>query len=334
VFTPFTTTGIGSLPHRNPEEACRLVLDTCDIPFWPQLPNMSFKESMVPQYSEGLPCIKVDEQRETIWIEKDDSDEIMKFYETCSEDCTVAISEDYAKGLYAFLKTISNKHFQMLKGHITGPLTFTLGLKDSEKRFVYFNEELREICLMLLKAKIRWQVEALKPYAGRVIIFIDEPILTALGSSSYLGVDPHESLRLLRETSDAIEHAGGIPGIHCCSNADWTLVINSNVRIINFDAYEYINTIMIYPEEFTRFLQGGGYLAWGIVPTTDSIKDVNLDLIKRHFESSIERLSKILPSTLLLSQILLTPSCGAGSLSVEEAVKVFHILRALKESMV
>jgi len=91
---------------------------------------------------------------------------------------------------------------------------------------------------------------------------------------------------------------------------------------------------MIYPEEFTRFLQGGGYLAWGIVPTTDSIKDVNLDLIKRHFESSIERLSKIVPSTLLLSQILLTPSCGAGSRSIEEAVKVFHTLRALKESMV
>jgi len=334
VFTPFTTTGIGSLPHRDPEEACRLVLDTCDIPFWPQLPNMSFKESMVPQYSEGLPCIKVDEQRKTIWIEKDTCDEIMKFYETCSEDSTVAISEDYARGLYAFLKTIRDKHFQMLKGHITGPLTFTLGLKDSGKKLIYFNEELREISLMLLKAKIRWQVEALKPYAGRVIIFIDEPILTALGSSSYLGVDPDESLRLLRETSDAIERAGGIPGIHCCSNADWPLVIKSDVRIINFDAYEYIDTIMIYPEEFTRFLQGGGYLAWGIVPTTESIKDVNLDLIKRHFESSIERLSKIVPSTLLLSQILLTPSCGAGSLSVEEAVKVFHTLRALKESMV
>jgi len=333
MLTPFTTTGIGSLPHRDPEEACRLVLDTCDIPFWPQLPNLSFKESMVSQYSEGLPCIRVDEQKETVWIEKN-NDEIMKFYETCSEDCTIAVSEKYANGLFAFLKTIDKKQFQVLKGHVTGPLTFSLGLKDSEKRFVYFDEELREICLMLLKAKIRWQVQLLKSYAEQVIIFIDEPILTALGSSSYLGVDPLESLRLLKETSEAIENAQGISGIHCCSNADWSLVINSNVRIINFDAYDYIETIMIYPEEFKRFLQGGGYLAWGIVPTTDAIKDVNLDLIKRHFESGIERLSKLVPSTLLLSQILLTPSCGAGSRSIEEAVKVFQILRALKESMV
>lgn len=333
MLTPFLTTGIGSLPHSDPEEACRLVLDMCDIPFWPQLPKISFRESMIPQYSEGLPCIKLDEYRETAWIEKDSSDELMKFYETYSDDFKVPISEDYAKGLYTFMRIINNKHFQFLKGHITGPLTFTLGLKDSGNRLVYFDEELREISLMLLKAKIRWQLEVLKSYAGSVIIFIDEPILSALGSTSYLGVDSHESLRLLKETSDAIEHAGGISGIHCCSNADWPLVINSNVKIISFDAYEYIKTIMIYPEAFTQFLQGGGYLAWGIVPTTDSIKEENLDSIKRHFESSIEKLSKLIPSTLLLSQILLTPSCGAGTRSTEEAVKVFRLLRAFKESI-
>jgi len=333
MFTPFTTTGIGSLPHSDPEEACRLVLDTCDIPFWPQLPNMSFKESMIPQYSEGLPCLKVDEKREAVWIDKDSDDELMKFYETCSEDCKIAISEDYAKGLYAFMRIICNKKFHSLKGQITGPLTFTLGLKDAHNRFVYFDEELREICLMLLKAKIKWQVDILKSCAGHVIIFIDEPILSALGSTSYLGVDPNEALRLLRETSHAIEQAGGIPGIHCCGNADWPLVINSNIKIISFDAYEYIETLMIYPEEFHRFLHGGGYLAWGIVPTTDPIKHVTIDLLKEHFESSMEKLSKLVPSTLLLSRILLTPSCGTGSRSIEEAVSVFQTLKALKESM-
>jgi len=334
VFAPFTTTGIGSLPHRDPEEACRLVLDTCDIPFWPQLPNMSFKESMILQYSEGLPCLRIDEKRETVWIDKDRSDELMKFYETCVEDCTIPMSEDYAKGLYAFMRIIGNKKHLSLKGHITGPLTFTLGLKDAHKRFVYFDEELREICLMLLKAKIKWQLDILKSYTGRVIIFIDEPILSALGSTGYLGVDPHESLRLLRETSHAIVQAGGIPGIHCCGNADWSLVINSNIKIISFDAHEYIETIMIYPEELHRFLHDGGYLAWGIVPTTDAIKHVTIDLLRKHFEASMEKLSKLVPSTLLLSRILLTPSCGAGSRSIEEAVKVFQTLKALKESMV
>lgn len=333
MFMPFMTTGIGSLPHTDPVEACRLVLETFDIPFWPQLPKLSFHESMIPQYSEGIPFVKIDEHRETIWIERDDSDALTRFYETYSEDWKVAISEDYAKGLHTFIKFIKNKKFKFLKGQITGPLTFTLGLKDFEGRPVYFDGELREISLMVLKAKIRWQIEMLKPYAEHIIIFVDEPILSALGSTSYIGVDPEESLRLLRETSDAIKHAGGIPGIHCCSKADWPLVIHSGTNIISFDAYGYIETISMYPAEFTGFLEGGGYLAWGIIPTTDSIREENLDSIKKRFDTNMEKLSKSIPLDLLRSQILLTPSCGTGSMNIENTLKVFKILIQLKEKV-
>ncbi len=331
MFMPFMTTGIGSLPHTDSIEACRLVLETFDIPFWPQLPKLSFHESMISQFSEGIPFIKIDEKRETIRIERNASDALTRFYETYSEDLKVAISEDYAKGLHTFIKFIKNKKFKFLKGQITGPLTFTLGLKGSEGRSVYFDEELREISLMVLKATIRWQIEMLKPYAEHIIIFVDEPILSALGSTSYIGVDPEEALRLLKETSDAIKQAGGIPGIHCCDKADWPLVIHSGTNIISFDAYGYIETVSIYPEEFTKFLRDGGYLAWGIVPTTDVIREENTDSIKRRFDTGLEKLSKSIPSTLLLSQILLTPSCGTGSRSVEEAVKVFKILVELKK---
>jgi hypothetical protein len=333
MFTPFMTTGIGSLPHTDSEEACRLVLETFDMPFWPQLPILSFRESMIAQFSEGIPSIKIDEQRETLCIEKNSSDALMKFYDTYSEDLQIAISEGFARGLYTFLRMISNRHFTSLKGQITGPLTFTLGLKDSAKRLIYFDEELREISLMLLKAKIRWQIEILKPYAEKIIIFIDEPILSALGSTSYMGVNPEEALRLLRETSETIKHAGGIPGIHCCSKADWPLVINSGVKIISFDAYDYIDSIAMYPEEFTGFLMNDGYLAWGIVPTTDSIVEENSDSIKRRFYISMEKLSKSIPASLLQSHILLTPSCGTGSRSIEETIKVFQLLVGLKESL-
>jgi methionine synthase II (cobalamin-independent) len=331
MFTPFITTGIGSLPHTDPEEACRLVFEIFDMPFWPQLPKLSFHESMITQFSEGIPFIKIDRQRENIWIERDDSDALTRFYETYSEDWKSLISEDYAKGLYTFIKIIKNSHFKFLKGQITGPLTFSLGLKDAKGRPVYFDEELREISLMALKAKIRWQLEILKPYAEHIIIFIDEPILSALGSTSYMGVNPEEAMRLLRETSETIKHAGGVPGIHCCGKADWPLVIKSEVRIISFDAYDYIDSIAMYPEEFTGFLKNDGYLAWGIVPTTDSIIEENSDSIKRRFDISIERLSKSIPESLLLSQILLTPSCGTGSRSIEETIKVFRLLVELKK---
>jgi len=333
MLKPFSTTGIGSLPSIDPEEACRLVLDTFDIPFWPQLPKLSFHESMIPQFSEDMPAIKIDAQRGSMWIEKDIGDTLTGFYETYSEGWRSAISEGYAKGLYTMIRLLRDKALNALKGQITGPLTFTLGLKDSEGRPVYFNEELREISLMLLKAKIRWQMDMLKPFAEHIVLFIDEPILSALGSTSYLGVEPQEALRLLKETADAIKHAGGIPGVHCCGNADWPMVIKSGTDIISFDAYGYIETISLYPAEFTEFLQGGGYLAWGIVPTTESIREENTDSIKKRFYKGSEILSKSIPTDLLLSRILLTPSCGAGSRSIEETLKIFQLLKSLKEAV-
>lgn len=333
MFTPFATTGIGSLPHKDAEEACRLVLDTFDIPFWPQLPKLSFRESMISQFSEGMPSIRIDDQRERIWVEKGRSDDLTDFYKTYSEDWGSSISERYAKGLYIFAGLLKDKKSYVLKGQITGPLTFTLGLKDSEGKPIYFDEELREISLMLLKAKVRWQMDFLRPYAENIILFIDEPILSALGSTSYLGVKPEETRRLLKDVADAIKYAGGIPGIHCCGKADWSVVVKSGIDIISFDAYGYVDTVSIYPSEFTEFLKDGGYLAWGIVPTTDSIKEETTDSLKKRFQEGLERLSKSIPEDLLLSRILLTPSCGTGSRSIEETLKIFQLLKSLKEAV-
>lgn len=333
MLKPFTTTGIGSLPHTDAREACRLVLETFDIPFWPQLPQLSFRESMIPQFSEALPFIKIDDERKNIRVERNGSDALTQFYETYSEDWIAPISEDYAKGFHTFIELIRNKKYHSIKGQVTGPLTFTLGLKDQKGRPIYFDEELREISLMLLKAKTKWQLEVLKTYADEVLIFVDEPILSALGSTSYLGVEPQEAMRLLKELSDSIKLAGGISGTHCCGKADWPLVTGSGTTIVSFDAYEYAESISLYPEDFTEFLKADGYLAWGIIPTTEVIREESLDSLKRRFDTTLGRLSKSVPEALLLSRILLTPSCGTGSRSIEETVKVFQLLKALKESL-
>jgi methionine synthase II (cobalamin-independent) len=331
MFRPFSTTGIGSLPHLDADEACGLVLRGFDIPFWPQLPKVSFLESMIPQFSEGMPFVRINRERETIFVRRDESDELERFYEGYQEESRIAISEDYARGFYCYLRAVRTRHFGALKGQITGPLTFTLGIKDSEGRLLYFDEELRQISLMLLQAKARWQIDQLKHFADEVIIFIDEPILSAIGSTAYLGVSAEETLRLLKEMADAIKGSGGIPGIHCCGNADWPLVIESGVQILNFDAYNYFDNFLIFHEEVTKFLEGGGYLAWGIIPTTDDIAKESPETIIDVFQERLDALSKQVPRNTLLSRSLLTPSCGAGSRTISEAVKVLQLLIRLKE---
>ncbi len=327
-----STTGIGSLPHLDPDEACRLVFETFDIPFWPQLPRLSFLEWMIPQYSEGMPFINIDTASENIFINRNDSDELERFYETCSDECRIAMSDDYARGLHAFLKMIKGRRFKVLKGQITGPLTFTLGLKDREGRFVFFDEELRQISIMLLQAKARWQIDQLKPHCEEVIIFMDEPIFSAIGGSAYLGVSREETLRLLSETASAIGNAGGIPGVHCCGSSDWSLVMKSGARILNFDAYSYFENLAMYHEELGAFLESGGYLAWGIVPTTGEIGKETPESLVARFDSGLKSMSKHIPKDLLLSRTILTPSCGTGSRGLEETIRIFQSLMRVKEA--
>ncbi len=333
MFEPFTTTGIGSLPHRSVLDSCGLVLSSFDIPFWPQLPALSFREFMIPQYAEGLPFLRIDPEKQMIWVERSSSDELDRFYESCTPDSRIAISEDHAHGLHALLRMIKGKRFAYLKGHVTGPLTFSLGLKDETGKSVYYDEEYREVSLMLLQAKTRWQMDLLGQHAEKVVIFIDEPILSALGSSGYLGVGTDETLRLLGEMTGTIRAGGGLSGIHCCGNADWPLVMQSGADIVNFDAFDYLDTLALYHEQCRAFLQKGGYFAWGIVPTSDSIADVGIDSLRERLSSGIEKMAAHIPRDLLLSRILLTPSCGAGSRSIEEAVKIFQLLMRLKEEM-
>jgi hypothetical protein len=333
-ISPFSTTGIGSTPHTSPLDACRLIEAVFDIPFWPQLPRHSFRESMVSQYSEGMPFLKVNDELEKVYVERDDSDQLDRFYESQTGDTRIAISEDYAAGLHAFIKSVKHRKFKVLKGHITGPLTFTLGLKDAGGMSIYFDEELREIGSMLLQAKARWQVDILKQFADEVIIFIDEPIFSAIGSSAYLGVKEEEILRLLSASVSAIEDAGGISGIHCCGKADWKMVLQSGVRILNFDAFEYYDTLALYSDDLKGFLNKGGYLAWGIVPTSEAINSVTDCDIASLFKERVDRLRTLTGSDRVYSQSLITPSCGAGSRSIEETTKIFQLTMRAKEAMV
>ncbi|MEF9438665.1 MAG: hypothetical protein L0922_08020, partial [Candidatus Mariimomonas ferrooxydans] len=119
----FNTTGIGSLPHSDPFEACRVVFDSVDIPFWPQLPHRTFLELMIPQYSEGFPFIKI--KGENIYVEKARKEEIEFFYEAVESKNGFAISKEHAAGLYAFIDILkkNKKKLDTVKGHITGPLT-------------------------------------------------------------------------------------------------------------------------------------------------------------------------------------------------------------------
>lgn len=327
MLRPMCTTGIGSLPFTDPDEACRLILSAVDIPFWPQLPALGFRERMIPQYSEGFPFAELD--GENLYSVTPPTEAANAFYEALSREEGFPLTKKFAAGLEPFLEHVKEK-LPVVKGQVTGPITFALGLTDRERRPAYFDEELRILVLGLLEGKARWQIRLLGEKAENVIIFIDEPILTALGSSTYVGVDPAEAGELLANLVEAIHKRDALAGIHVCGKTDWPLVLKTGIDILNFDAYQFGDSLALYPDEMGAFLSGGGRIAWGIVPTTDEIRAVDARGLKERLDGAIDRLaSEGIDRDLILSRGLLTPSCGAGSLGPEGARRVFALLGEL-----
>ncbi|KPK50520.1 MAG: hypothetical protein AMK72_02070 [Planctomycetes bacterium SM23_25] len=333
------TTGIGSLPLTDAEEAASFVLEAdLTIPFWPQLPNRYFLEQMIPQYSGGMPCVlPVPSDGKVVLEPAAQYRELEKFYEKylSEEPGAFAVAQEAAAGLYAFERSAAGRTWPVVKGQVTGPVTFCTGISGPDKKPLYADEELRDAAAKLLCRKAQWQVDRLGSLASKaVMIFVDEPVLAAYGSSAYLGISAGDVHELVGEVLEGIHSAGGITGIHVCGNSDWGMVLRTGVQVLNFDAYQFGTRLALYPEAVQALLQRGGYVAWGIVPTTPAVEKETPDSLARRFDGCIDALAdKGLSRELLLDHSMITPSCGAGSLSPKAAGRVFELLGQLRERL-
>ncbi len=333
------TTGIGSLPFTDPEEAARFVLDAeLSIPFWPQLPQRDFRELMIPQYSEGLPCASVDFDRKDIACNLDrKAENLEEFYEKfLAEDPeSFPLSRDYAAGLYAFEEAAGERAWNNAKIQTTGPLTFTQGIQDPAGNPIYNDPDLKDAAIKLLVRKTQWQARRFARFSdGPLIAFLDEPILAAYGSSTYVGISEQDVHDILQEPIEAIKAEGAVSAIHVCGNSDWGVVIRSGIDILNFDAYEYGYSAALYAAEVRALLDRGGNIAWGIVPTSEAVRGETKDTLAKRLADSFKPLvSKGFSESLLEERCLLTPSCGAGSMSIDDTRRVFDLLYELREKL-
>ncbi len=335
-------TGIGSFPDLDAGKACDLILETLpEIPLWPQLSQADFREQMEIQYSEGFPCVVLDEAKSKMIIDTsgDPTSELEKFYEYFIMENLdyFSISPEFSRGLYAMeekLKVSLPSSILYFKHQVTGPLTFGLATVDENKRAIYYNDVFRDVVVKGITMKARWLLDRFKSFGFKQICFVDEPILSAFGSSTYVSVQRPEVVEHLNEVVEAIHKEDALVGTHCCGNTEWPILIDAGVDIISFDAYEFGDTIGYYPEQVKDFLEKGGVIAWGIVPTSDKILDETTDSLKIKLENNIDNLAgKGIDKDLIWQQCLLTPSCGTGSLSVELSDKIFHELSRLSQRL-
>ena len=341
---------IGSLPHDNVEEAMLLVKkDFSEIPFFPQLANINKSEDMTFQFLEGLPSFLFS-KRENFCLDSESEEffealeEFFVDYEEILSDIDseklekYGISEQFSSSFPVLEQIIKDSKPAFAKGQIIGPFTLASILNDKNGKSALYDDTLREVIIKLLTLKALWQIKRIKSANSDTvpIIFMDEPSISQLGTSAYLTISEDEVVEMLKEISDIIKENGGISAIHCCGKCDWSIPIKSGVDIINFDAYAYSQHLSLYAKEVDKFLQNGGKLAWGLVPTLDSeaLAKIGLEDLVKNFENSVNYLTKKgIDEKLIIDNSLVTSSCGAGSLTVELSERAMDLVCELSNEL-
>ncbi len=333
---------VGSFPLTDYQEAARLVLEyTPEIPLWVQLPTYP-EEGMMAQFLPGMPGLSGSRDAWHVNTQDESFDEAqLQFYheymavtdgEMNLNETVFKMTTAEAKGFFIFLDQLNGLSPEpfAIKGQITGPITFGLGVKDENDRALFYNEQLRDMAVKLLALKAAWQVEQLSQFDSPVLISFDEPALAGFGSSAFIGISREEVAACFEEVIEAVHKRGALAGIHVCANTDWSLILESNADIVNFDAHSYFDKFILYADPIKRFIDRGGILAWGVVPTLDdqAIADATRESLVADWSAQADQIVALgVDKTQLLAQSLITPSCGTGSLTPEQALKVLQLTR-------
>ncbi len=324
---------IGSMPHTDPVKACSLITRYLkDIPAWPQLPARSFLENMYVQYSEGFPGIVVKEN--SIYVDRSRALDkpLEQLYRAYLEDDfdKYPITPDHAAGLHAFL-SLKELSPLAVKGQVTGPVTFGLTVTDENKKAILYDDVLGDAVPRLLKLKAGWQERELRRISKNTIIFVDEPYMSAFGSVAV----PFDKKRVIKLLDEVFSGISGVKGVHCCGNTDWPVLLETSTDILSFDAYNYAQSLSLYPAEVKKFLDRKGTVAWGIVPVEAEAlaKETVVSLKDRLEEAMAPFTRKGFSLKQLVIQGLLTPSCGLDPLSEENAARALELLAELSTAI-
>ncbi len=330
--------GIGSMPHAELEPACSIILKNFpDSPHWPELPRQDWRQSMGVEQARGLPGMVIDEEKGRVWFDQgaDIALALGDFYERflSGELESFAVSNKFLPGLGAMTELLGGleRRPAVYKGQLTGPTTLGLIFKDRDGRALLYNEQMMDVLVKATQRKAAWLAAEMAPFCTQTMVFFDEPMLQSIGSAG-IQIDRSQAVARLRECVDGFP---GITGGHCCGNTDWSILMEAGLDVIAFDAWHFADTMGIYGEQLVDFIENGGHIAWGVVPASAEGAEVSLDALKNKLYGGLEATAgkSGISVDKLVNQSFITPSCGLGSLTDDQAERILNKCAALAETM-
>jgi len=328
------TTAMAVMPHKDADRALELAL-SMDIPFWPQLPRVSYYEDMYVQAAEHFPGILLDLENQTLRFSMDNF--INEFEDTMArfdEPEYFDISRDYSVVYHKFLEMdLSDR--PAIRGQLEGPISFGLNVLDQDKRPILFEDTIRPFMFEFMSKRINVQLKRLQQMNPNAFMFIDEPGLQFL-FSALSGYDSSAARGEVAEFLSMIERPRGI---HLCGNPDWDFLLNQDMDILSLDVYLNGEIFSRYAGSIKKFLDNGGVIVWGIVPTNfEPFEAENHDTLISQLENIWTALDKKgIDRHYLLSKSLISPATCClvnpdGEKTVEKAFQVVsQVSRRLRQ---
>ncbi|MCL6635852.1 MAG: hypothetical protein K6T29_08835 [Peptococcaceae bacterium] len=343
-------TGIGSMPFTDPAEALPLIRKYLpEIPHWPQLPLRGRQEHFVNQFLR--PLVEAG-------LLTDDGDRVYfdparpgwagcltGFYSTylaCEDGDAGALDafafpEDAAAGFYAFLEEMEKGTGDavLLKGHTVGPLSVAFQVKDQRGRFAYYDDQLRDLIVKTVAMHAAWQARELGRFGLPVLIFVDDPAVSVYGQSSYITVTREMIKEDLGAVFRAVHRAGALAGLHSCDAIDWSILFESELDVVSFDACNYFSSIIPFISSLKEFFSRGGSLAWGLVPTLHgrAMEEDEDSLLKILEEEWSELTGRGIARETLFRRCLITPACGTGLLEPRLAERIYRLTASVSRKL-
>ena len=328
------TTAMAVMPHTDVDRAMETALSV-DIPFWPQLPHYSYYEDMYVQASEHFPGILLDMEKRTLRFSMEKfMEELEGAMAHLEEPAYFDISRTYSVVYHRFLGLDLSAR-PAIRGQLEGPISFGFNVRDQDDRPILFDETVRSFMLEFMARRINVQLTRLKEINPDAFMFVDEPGLQFLfnAMSGYGDQAARKDMEVFYSMVDRPR------GVHLCGNPDWDFLLGLDLDVLSLDAYSNGEIFASYAGSVKRFLDKGGRIVWGIVPS-------NVEPFRREDCVSLTRRLKEIWSTLarrgvdlelLLSRSLLSPATCClinpdGEKTVEDAFRLTNQLsRTLRE---
>ena len=328
------TTAMAVMPHKDVNRALELALSV-DVPFWPQLPHLSYYEDMYVQSSEGFPGIVIDLEKRTLRFSMEKF--MGEFEETMAhfnEPEYFDISKTYSDVYHRFLGLdLSDR--PAIRGQLEGPISLGFNILDQDDRPVLFNDTIRPFMIEFMAKRANVQLKRLKERNTNAFMFIDEPGLQYLFSalSGYTDVAARGDMEVFFSLIDRPR------GVHLCGNPDWDFLLGLDLDVLSLDVYSNGEVFVAYGRSIRDFLDRGGTIVWGIVPTNfEPFEKEDMDALENRLEGLWNSLAQEgVNREFLLSRSMLSPATCClvnpdGERTVEKAFKTVQDLsRRIRE---